>query len=59
MYYYEAYYINTDDEEIMRKISFDGQMFKDEVECTIHAVEIAYSLMRDNEAFCKIELIAC
>ena len=60
MYYYEAYYINTDTgEEVMRKISFDGQPFKCEVECTIYAVETAYMIMRENEMFAKLEFIAC
>lgn len=60
MYYFEAHYINMDnDTEVIKKISFDGQFFDSEKECCIYAMAKAYDMMESNEMFTSLEFIAC
>ena len=60
MYYFEAHYINMDtDEEITKKIFFDGQFFDSERECYIYAMSKAYDMTEENEMFASLEFIAC
>ena len=59
-YYFEAHYINMDtDEEITKKISFDGQFLDDERECYVYAMYRAYDMTESNEMFASLEFIAC
>lgn len=59
MYYFEAHYIDMDnDMEIIRKIAFDGQFFSDR-ECYIYAMGKAYDMAEKNEMFIILEFIAC
>ena len=59
MYYFEAHYINMDnDAEITKKIVFDGQYFTDK-ECYIYAMSKAYDMTEENEMFASLEFIAC
>lgn len=60
MYYFEAHYVNMDtDEEITKKIFFDGQFFDSERECYIYAMSKAYDMTEKNEMFVSLEFIAC
>lgn len=45
MYIFEAHYTNMDnDEEITRKIEFDGQFMENDKECYMYAMSRAYDL---------------
>lgn len=60
MYYFEAHYVNMDtDEEITKKIFFDGQFFDSERGCYIYAMSKAYDMTEENEMFASLEFIAC
>lgn len=60
MYYFEAHYINMDnDTKAMKKIQFDGQFFKNEKECYVYAMEKAYNMAEKNELLASVEFIAC
>ncbi len=60
MYYFEAHYINMDnDAEIIKKIKFDGQFFDNEKECYIYAITKAYDMTEKNEMLASVEFIAC
>lgn len=60
MYLFEAHYINMDnDEEITRKIEFDGQFLENDKECYVHAMTKACELKEKNELLCTVEFIAC
>ena len=60
MYYFEAHYINMDtDEEIIKKIAFDGQFLDCERECYVYAMCKAYDMTESNEMFASLEFIAC
>ena len=60
MYSFKAYYTNVFTcKEITRDICFDGQFFNDEKECYMYAMSKAYDMVKDNECFDRIELIAC
>ena len=60
MYYFEAHYINMDtDEEITKKISFDGQFLDDDRECYVYAMCKAYDMTESNEMFSSLDFIAC
>ena len=60
MYYFEAHYINMDNnEELTRKIQFDGQFFNSEKDCYVYAMDIAYDMAEKNELFAGVEFIAC
>lgn len=60
MYLFEAHYINMDnDEEIARKIEFDGQFVGNNKECYVYAMTKACELKEKNELLCTVEFIAC
>lgn len=60
MYLFEAHYINMDnDEEIVRKIEFDGQFFENDKKCYVYAMSKAYELKEKNECLDTVEFIAC
>ena len=60
MYYFEAHYINMDnDAEIIKKINFDGQFFDSDKECYLYAMSRAYDMQEENEMFASLEFIAC
>ena len=60
MYYFEAHYINMDDDvEITKKIVFDGQFLCSEKECYMYAMARAYDMTEENEMFASLEFIAC
>ena len=60
MYYFEAHYINMDnDAEIIKKISFDGQFLDSDKECYLYAMSRAYDMEEENEMFASLEFIAC
>ena len=60
MYYFEAHYINMDnDAEITKKIKFDGQFFDNEKECYIYAMTKAYDMTEKNEILASVEFLAC
>lgn len=60
MYIFEAHYTNMDnDEEITRKIEFDGQFMENDKECYMYAMNKAYELKEKNECLCAVEFIAC
>ena len=60
MYYFEAHYINMDtDEEITKKIVFDGQFFCNDKECYMYAMSKAYDMAEKYETLESLELIAC
>ena len=60
MYYFEAHYINMDnDAEIVKTIKFDGQFFDNEKECYMYAMSKAYDMAEKNELFTSLEFIAC
>lgn len=60
MYYFEAHYINMDnDTEIIKTIKFDGQFFDNEKECYIYAMTKAYDMTEKNEILASVEFIAC
>lgn len=60
MYLFEAHYINMDnDEEIIRKIEFDGQFLENDKECYVYAMTKAYESKEKNELLCTVEFIAC
>ena len=60
MYLFEAHYINMDnDEEIARKIEFDGQFMENDKECYVYAMSKAYELKEKNECLGTVEFIAC
>ena len=60
MYLFEAHYINMDnDEKIVRKIEFDGQLLENDKECYSYAMCKAYELKEKNECLDAVEFIAC
>ena len=60
MYLFEAHYINmVNDEEISKKIEFDGQFFETEKEIYLYAMSIAYDMREEHELFSSLEFIAC
>ena len=60
MYIFEAHYTNMDnDEEITRKIEFDGQFMENDKECYTYAMSRAYDLKKENECLGTVEFIAC
>lgn len=60
MYIFEAHYTNMDnDEEITRKIEFDGQFMENDKECYMYAMNKAYELKEKNECLDAVEFIAC
>lgn len=60
MYIFEAHYTNMDnDEEITRKIEFDGQFMENDKECYKYAMSRAYDLKKENECLGTVEFIAC
>ena len=60
MYYFEAHYINMDnDAEIIKKINFDGQFLGTDKECYLYAMSRAYDMTEENEMFASLEFIAC
>jgi hypothetical protein len=60
MWYFEAYYINMDDDtESKRAIKFDGQFFKNEEEIYIYAMTKAYKEKKKNETLVSLEFVAC
>ena len=60
MYYFEAHYINMDnDAEIIKKINFDGQFLDSDRECYLYAMSRAYDMTKENEMFASLEFIAC
>lgn len=61
MYLFEAKYINMEtDEEITRKIEFDGDNFFDtEKECYLYAMDRAYSMAGKCELLACLEIISC
>ena len=60
MYIFEAHFINMDnDEEIVRKIEFDGQFLANEKECYLYAMGKAYDMTKENELLSSVEFIAC
>ena len=60
MYYFEAHYINMDnDEELTRKIKIEGQFFNNEREIYIYAMTKAYDMTEKNEMLASVEFIAC
>ena len=60
MYFFEAHYINMDDDtEVTKKIEFDGQFFESEKECYLYAMSKAYDMTEKNELFSSLEFIAC
>lgn len=60
MYYFEAHYYNIDkDEEITKKIQFDGQFFNSEKDCYVYAMDRAYDMAEKNEILLSVEFIAC
>ena len=60
MYIFEAHYTNMDnDEEITRKIEFDGQLLENNKECYMYAMSRAYDLKKENECLGMVEFIAC
>ena len=60
MYLFKAYYTNMDnDEEITRKIEFDGQFIVNDKECYMYAMSRAYDLKKGNECLGNVEFIAC
>ena len=60
MWYFEAIYedVNTY-RKVARNIQFDGQFFKNEKECYMYAVDIAYSQRKENECLVSLQFIAC
>lgn len=60
MYIFEAHYTNMDnDEEITRKIEFDGQFMENDKECYMYAMNKSYELKEKNECLGAVEFIAC
>ena len=60
MYIFEAHYTNKDNnEEITRKIEFDGQFMENGKECYVYAMSKAYELKEKNECLDTVEFIAC
>ena len=60
MYIFEAQYTNMDNnEEITRKIEFDGQFMENDKECYMYAMNKAYELKEKNECLGAVEFIAC
>ena len=60
MYYFEAHYIDMGtDEEITKKISFDGQFFDCEKDCYLYAMGRAYDMAEENELLASLEFLAC
>ena len=60
MYYFMATYENMDScKKISKNIKFDGQFFNTEKECYMHAMEIAYSMKKENECLASVEFLAC
>ena len=60
MYYFEAHYINMDNNvEVTKKIVFDGQFLSDDKECFVYAMMKAYDMAESNEALIIVEFIAC
>lgn len=52
MYLFEAHYTNMDnDEEITRKIEFDGQFMENDKECYMYAMSRAYDLEKGLGAY--------
>ena len=60
MYIFEAHYTNMDNnEEITRKIEFDGQFMENDKECYMYAMNKVYELKEKNECLGAVEFIAC
>ena len=60
MYIFEAHYINMDtNEEVVRPIEFNEQMFNSEKECYVYAMSKAYNMKQKNETLDSVEFIAC
>lgn len=60
MYIFEAHYTNMEnDEEITRKIEFDGQFMESDKECFMYAMSKAYDMKENNECLGSVEFIAC
>ena len=60
MYIFEAHYTDMDNnEEIIRKIEFDGQFMENSKECYMYAMRRAYDLKKENECLATVEFIAC
>lgn len=60
MYIFEAHYTNMDNnEEITRKIEFDGQFMENDKECYMYAMNKAYELKEKKECLGAVEFIAC
>ena len=61
MWLFEAKYENMEnDEEVMRKIEFDGDNFFDtEEQCYICAMHMALKNRNKNERLCTLDFISC
>ena len=61
MWLFEAKYENMEnDEEVMRKIEFDGDNFFDtEEQCYIYAMKMALKNRNKNERLCTLDFISC
>jgi hypothetical protein len=60
MYIFEAHYTDMDNnEEIIRKIEFDGQFMENSKESYMYAMSRAYDLKKENECLATVEFIAC
>lgn len=60
MYIFEAHYTNMDNnEEITRKIEFDGQFMENDKECYMYAMSKAYDMKQKNEELDSVDFIAC
>ena len=60
MWYFEAFYINmNDDSERRINIKFDGQFFNSEEEIYIYAMTKAYKEKKNHETLVSVEFVAC
>jgi len=60
MYFFLAHYTDmNNDQEITRKIEFDGQFLGSEKDCYLYAMEKAFDMKKEHEMFSLLEFIAC
>ena len=60
MWLFEAKYVNRENEEVTRKIEFDGDNFYEtEEQCYICAMQKALKNRNENELLCTLDFISC
>lgn len=60
MYLFLAHYTDMNsDQEITRKIEFNGQSLDSEKDCYLYAMGKAFDMTEEHEVFSSLEFIAC